>query len=111
MTHLWSLVRPGLETSVVDTLVTVLAHQQVLALVRHTRRLIAHDAGLAVVAGPALRLEVSHQLVRVDPAAGVDALATVVTGDQGLCLSRWVGGLCTQTLRTYGHLLRLLQLR
>ena len=92
-----------------DPLVTVLAHQQVLALLAHAGALVTHDAGLAVITGPALGLEVSDELLGVDSAAGVNTLTTVTTRDQGLWFLSRVGGLCSKTLCTDGHLLRLLQ--
>lgn len=90
-----------------------------LALVTLTRRLVTHDAGLALVTSPALRLKVCHQLAavhlstrylvltsrhrlqsqaRTHPAAGVDALAAAVAADQPLGLAPGVAGLGAQTL-------------
>ena len=69
-----------------------------LALVALAGRLITHDAGLALVTSPALRLEVGHQLAAVHPAAGVDALAAAVAADQPLGLAPGVAGLGAQTL-------------
>ena len=77
-THLRSLVRPGVKTGVMDALIAVLAHQQVLLLLALVRALVTHDAGLAVVAGPAVLLKPADELRTVDPAAGVDRLTALV---------------------------------
>ena len=87
-----------------------------LALVALAGRLITHDAGLALVTGPALSLKVCHQLAAVHlctshyrsviiikslsthPAAGVDTLAAAVAADQSLRLAPGVAGLGAQTL-------------
>ena len=73
------LVRPGLEAGVVDALVAVLADQEVLALVGLRGALITDNAGLALVADPAVLLVVVDQLGGVNPTARVDALATLAT--------------------------------
>ena len=100
--YLGSLVRPGVETGVVDALVAVLAHQQVLALVRLGRALITDNARLALVTDPAVLLIVMNQLSGVNPAAGVDTLTTAMARHQVLHLARRIAALSTETLRADG---------
>ena len=53
--------------------------------------LSADEADFAVVAGPALPLEVVDQVCRVDPAGGVDRVSAAEAGDEGLGLANGVG--------------------
>ena len=94
-----------------DALVAILAHQQVLALVRLGGTLVTDNAGLALVTDPAVLLIVVDQLGGVDPAAGVDTLATAVARHQVLHLPGSIAGLRPETLRADGDHGRFLERR
>ena len=107
--YLGSLVRPWVEAGVVDALVAVLAHQQVLALVRLGGTLVTDNAGLALVTDPAVLFVVVDQLGGVNPAAGVDTLTTAMARHQVLHLARRVAALSAETLRADGNHRRFLE--
>ena len=65
-------------------------------------RLCAHEADLAIVACPAVPLEVRDEVGGVDPARRVDGGAAAVARDRGLLVARRVARLGAQALAADG---------